>query len=117
MKHFLWLFLSGVALATACQAKVEGTAMHEGGAGTAGSEAGGGTGGNTPGSLDLQCTQSELGSPVLRLLTATEFANTVGDIFPQVKGNWTNSLPANSVSAFGFANDASAVVGPQLAPS
>jgi hypothetical protein len=115
VKHFLWLIVSGVALATACQSKVEGTAMHEGSAGTAGSDASGGTAGNTPGSIDLQCSQSQLGSPVLRLLTATEFANTVGDIFPQVKGSWTNSLPANSVSAFGFANDASAVVGPQLA--
>jgi len=115
VKHFFWLIVSGVALATACQAKLDGTAMHEGGAGTAGSEAGGGTGGDTPGSIDLQCSQSQLGSPVLRLLTASEFSNTVSDIFPQVKGSWMNTLPANSVSAFGFANDASAVVGPQLA--
>lgn len=115
MKHFFWLILSGVALATACQAKLDGTAMREGSAGSAGSDATGGTAGVTPGSLDLQCTQSQLGNPVLRLLTSAEFSNTVGDIFPQVKGGWTNSLPANSVSAFGFANDSSAVVGPQLA--
>jgi len=82
---------------------------------SSGGDGSGGSSGATPGGFDLACNKPALGSPVLRLLTPTEFSNTISDIFPQVATAWTNSLPANSVSAYGFANDASTVVGPQLA--
>jgi mono/diheme cytochrome c family protein len=115
MKRLAWLVLPLLSAATACQGKLDsGTPLRPGvggvgGAGSAGSSS------TSPGSFDLACSQAQLGSPVLRLLTATEFANTVTGIFPQVAGAWTNTLPANSVSAYGFANDSSAIVGPQLA--
>lgn len=111
MRRLPWCLLPAVAAAiAACQGKVDdGTAIR---AGTGGS---GGAASSMPGSFDLACTQSQLGSPVLRLLTSSEFTNTISDIFPQAAAAWTNSLPANSVSTYGFANDATAVVGPQLA--
>lgn len=107
MRRFTWRVLPAVAAAiAACHGEVEDSTAVGGGAGAASS---------VPGSFDLACTQSQLGSPVLRLLTASEFTSTVSDIFPQAAAAWTNSLPANSVSAYGFANDARSVVGPQLA--
>lgn len=59
------------------------------------------------------CQQSEVGEPVLRLLTRLEFENTVNAVFPGIAGQWTQSLPANSVSASGFDNSANAMVGAQ----
>src|SRR4029077_17423636 len=56
-----------------------------------------------------------MGRPFLRLLTPTELQNTLNDIFPEVKGMWTASLPASTISAHGFDNDGSAQVGAQLA--
>ena len=52
---------------------------------------------------------------MLRLLNNAEFTRTVSDIFPEVTGKWTSSLPAENVSAYGFDNDGNAIVGPQLA--
>ncbi len=88
-----------------------------GNGGSAGSGAGGdlGSGGGTSSSPDAQsCTQAANGSPVLRLLTNGELQNTLDDIFPEVKGQWTASLPANGLSSYGFDNDAQATVGAQL---
>lgn len=68
-----------------------------------------------PGTLQLECSAAELGEPVLRLLTREQFARTIESIFPQVTGMWGNTLPTSSLSAYGFDNDAAAVVGPQLA--
>jgi hypothetical protein len=84
------------------------------GGSSAGSAAGGdlGSGGTTTASQS--CTQAANGSPVLRLLTNSELQSTLDDIFPEVKGQWTASLPANGLSSYGFDNDASATVGAQL---
>ena len=114
MRRLVWLVLPVVAAAAACQGKLDGDASGR----TGGSGAGSSTGGASSvasGSFNLSCDQSALGSPVLRLLTSSEFSNTISDIFPQVATAWTNTLPANTLSAYGFANDASTTVGPQFA--
>jgi hypothetical protein len=86
-----------------------------GSAGTTGGSAGttGGSGG-VPG-FDLHCAAPAVGAPVLRLLTRGEFANTIGDVFPGIQNQWTSTLPASTVSAFGFDNATSATVTNQLA--
>src|SRR4029077_11839078 len=56
-----------------------------------------------------------MGRPFLRLLTPTELQNTLSYVFPEVKGMWTASLPASTISAHGFDNDVSAQIGAQLA--
>lgn len=63
----------------------------------------------------LECSTPATGAPTLRLLTRLEFENTLNDVFPSVKGQWRNSLPANSLSALGFDNSINASVGNQLA--
>jgi hypothetical protein len=84
-----------------------------GSSGNGGSGAGsGGTGGQVP---TIGCQAPNSGSATLRLLTSREFNATVNAIFPQIAGKWSNTLPANSVSVYGFDNDASSVVGNQLA--
>jgi hypothetical protein len=63
----------------------------------------------------LDCPQPALGSPTLRQLTRAELQNTLTDIFPEVAGQWTTSLPANQVTGYGFDNDGAATVGTQQA--
>jgi hypothetical protein len=104
-----------------------GSAMS-GGTSQGGSNATGGSG-NTSGTSGsagssgavgqvLDCPNGPaLGSPVLRLLTRREFENSINDVFPSAMGQWSDSLPANVVTAYGFDNDAGAVVGNQLASS
>lgn len=65
--------------------------------------------------FSLDCAAPTTGKPVLRLLTRFEFENTLNDVFPSIKGQWSNSLPAGRSSAQGFDNSASSVVGAQLA--
>lgn len=67
--------------------------------------------------ITLACTAPSLGSPAVRLLTRAELQNTLGDVFPEVKSQWSASLPASNVSDLGFDNDQSATVGTQLAGS
>lgn len=97
-----------------------------GGSSQGGSNATGGTGnssgtGGSSGSSGmvgqvLDCPNGPaLGSPALRLLTRREFDNTINDIFPAAKGQWQDTLPANQATAYGFDNDAGAIVGNQLA--
>jgi hypothetical protein len=89
-----------------------------GGTGTAGSGAGTGTGGSAGSgnpNFQLACSGPSMGRPFLRLLTPTELQNTLSDVFPEVKGMWTASLPSSTISAHGFDNDGSAQVGGQLA--
>ncbi len=97
-----------------------GSAPGSGGTGNTGNTSGtSGTSGSTGGSMVgqvLDCPNgAQLGSPAFRLMTRTEFDNTINDIFPSVKGMWTDSLPANITVASGFDNDAGAVVGNQMA--
>lgn len=66
-------------------------------------------------SFQLDCVAPQLGRPLLRVLNRAEFTRTVEDIFPQVSGMWTSSLPSDPESAYGFDNDAATPVGPQLA--
>ena len=115
---------SGIALAAvialgAGQACVSdpggnGSGGNPGNAGTTGA---GGTGGGTGGTVGfvLDCPQPNMGSPTLRLFTRAEMENTLSDVFPEVKGQWTGSLPANQLSLYGFDNDGSVTVGTQLA--
>jgi len=95
-------------------AGVTGSAGSAGVTGSAGS-AGTGTGGTGNPNFTLECSAPSLGKPSLRLLTGTELQNTLSDVFPEVKGMWTASLPASTISAHGFDNDGSAQVGAQLA--
>jgi len=92
------------------------TAGSSGNPGTAGGGTAGnsGTAGSSP-NFQLECSGPLNGSPSLRLLTSTELTNTLSDVFPEVKGKWTASLPANTISAHGFDNDGSAQVGAQRA--
>jgi len=77
----------------------------------------GATGSGGSATIALSCTSSALGSPSLRLLTRGELQSSLGDIFPEVKSQWSASLPANTISGVGFDNDQSATVGAQLAGS
>jgi len=89
-----------------------GGSSATGGTGTGGSGATGGTGAVI--GADLDCTDSKLGLPALRLLTRRELENTLNDIFPSVKGQWTDTLSANSSTYYGFDNDAAAAVNNQM---
>lgn len=103
-----------------------------GGAGPMGSNAGGNTTGaggssgsdsdngsagspNKPATFQLACSEAAAGKPVLRVLNRAQFTRTLQDVFPQVATAWTTTLPGDPVSAYGFDNDGSTVVGPQLA--
>jgi len=52
---------------------------------------------------------------MLRVLNREQFTRTVRDVFPQVSGMWSSTLPSDPQSSSGFDNDASTPVGPQLA--
>jgi hypothetical protein len=88
-----------------------------GSSGDAGTSGTSGTAGDDTGvpSINCQPTDANAGSPLLRLLTSREFDSTINAIFPQIAGQWSNTLPANSLSVYGFDNDGSAVVGKQYA--
>jgi hypothetical protein len=94
-----------------------GSAGNPGTAGSAGPGTAGSTGtaGSGNPNFQLECAGPQSGRPFLRLLTSAELQNTLGDIFPEVKGMWTATLPAGQISAHGFDNDGSAQVGAQLA--
>jgi Protein of unknown function (DUF1588)/Protein of unknown function (DUF1592)/Protein of unknown function (DUF1595)/Protein of unknown function (DUF1587) len=107
-----WIALCGVA-AAGCTGSISGLPNDRTGTGnTSGGNTGGA--GGTP-TLTVACQTPALGSPILRLLTRGEMVNTLNDIFPSVAGKWTSTLPAATVSSFGFDNDASSAVGSQFA--
>ncbi len=105
--------LAGVA-AGGCNGKISGSPSDGTGSSGAGNNGGSGGTGGMP-TLTVACQTPALGAPILRLLTRGELTNTLNDIFPSVAGKWTSTLPAATVSAFGFDNDASGTVGSQLA--
>jgi hypothetical protein len=74
-----------------------------------------GTGGTGAVGFDLACSGPAVGRPVLRMLNRVELERTLSDIFPQISGQWTNSLPGVTVSGYGFDNDSSQVMGSQAA--
>jgi hypothetical protein len=91
-----------------------------GGIGNPGMGGSGGTGNSGLGGagavgFDLACSGPAVGRPVLRMLNRSELDRTINDIFPQAMGQWTNSLPAVTVSGYGFDNDSSLTMGTQLA--
>lgn len=98
--------------AGACSGTISGL-PDETGTGNRGGGGQSGTGGSP--NLTVACSKEELGTPALRLLTRSEIVSTLNDIFPGVAGQWTSTLPANTVSAFGFDNDSSTTVGKQFA--
>ena len=88
------------------------------GGGTTGTGGATTTTGGTGVGYSLTCTTPATGSPVLRLFTRLEFENTINDLFPGIKGQWTNSLPAAAVSSVtGFDNDISNKPGNQFVSS
>jgi hypothetical protein len=91
-----------------------GSGAGTGNGGSGNGAGGGSTGGSSP-NFVLACSGAALGSPMLRLMTRTELANTLNAVFPEAQGMWTSSLPANTISAHGFDNDGSSTVGTQLA--
>ncbi len=112
----LWQGAVWIALASGATGGCVGKISGLPGEGPGGQPGGGGTGGTggTP-TLTVACSSPALGSPVLRLLTRGETVSTLNDIFPSVAGQWTSTLPAATVSSFGFDNDASVSVSNQLA--
>jgi hypothetical protein len=92
-----------------------GNISTAGNTGTAGGGTAGATGTAGSPNFQLECSGPSPGSPSLRLLTSTELQNTLSDVFPEVKGMWTASLPANTISQHGFDNDGSAQIGSQRA--
>jgi len=107
-----WIALCGVAVA-GCTGAISGLPSDRTGTGNTGGGNTGGSGG-TP-TLTVACPTPALGAPMLRLLTRGEMVNTLNDIFPSVAGKWTSTLPAATVSSFGFDNDAHSAVGSQFA--
>lgn len=69
------------------------------------------TTGGTTGPTTLECSQPDLGSPTLRLLTRNELEQTLNAVFPQVKGQWSSSLPAPAITDIAFDNSSSNVIG------
>ena len=112
------LFLTGVA---GCAGRGDGTSGPGSGGNGSGTGGRSGTGGGASQGTDggstftLACSSAQLGTPQLRLLTATELQNTINSVFPDVAGQWTASLPSATISAEGFDNDASSTIGAQLA--
>jgi len=90
-----------------------GTGSSIGSGGTGAGQASTGTGGTQ--NFTLSCSSAQPGTPELRLLTGTELQNTIDTVFPGISGQWTASLPASTISAQGFDNDASSTIGSQLA--
>lgn len=109
MKRAALLF--GCLLSGACRGQIGGVRETGGGNPDAGAPGAAETGHFAA----LTCAQPKLGDPVLRLLNRAEFQRTLDDIFPEVKGQWNSSLPADAISPFGFDNDGAAVVGTQYA--
>jgi hypothetical protein len=88
---------------------------NTGGNGTGGSGPSTGTGGGSSQTFTLNCSSAMPGTPQLRLLTRAEIQSTINSAFPDIAGQWTASLPSNTISPQGFDNDASATIGSQLA--
>ena len=90
---------------------------------SAGSGSGGGNGGGgTDGGVDhgpiptAVCGTSVVGAPRLRRLSRDELSNSLADVFPEVKGQWSGGFSADTISQHGFDNAASLlVVGKQAA--
>jgi len=121
MRRLALPFAVALATAAGCQGGTVGSMAGSGGgpSSTGGSSASGGnsgTGGSdTTPPISLDCQGPAQGAPVLRLMTSGELQNTLNDVFPEVKGQWSMSLPANGVSGYGFDNDSGAAVSGQYA--
>lgn len=130
MKRLSFGLLSLIA-AAGCQGAVDagdgggrdpvgssGAPSASGGSPSVGGSAGAGNAPAVPAAptqIALNCAAPKVGAPALRLLTRYEVDNTLNDIFPSLKGQWSNALPAGEVSSFGFDNKVSAEVSAQFA--
>jgi hypothetical protein len=75
-----------------------------------GSDGGGLAVGNVD-SLRHTCEASQPGAPILRRLTRQELENSIGDVFPEIAGDWGGvQLGPDPNSTLGFANDASVLL-------
>ncbi len=120
-RRMLWaLLVVGAAGCAGSNGGAPGSASGSGSdTGSGGSGAGGPSGGSTGSggnpNFALACSAAQLGTPQLRLLTTNELQNSINSAFPDIAGQWTASLPSNTISAHGFDNDSSATIGGQLA--
>ncbi len=93
------------SLVAACNGSIDN--RLEGHGEDAGTSADGGVvlGGSVTGIKD-RCPESKAGAPVLRRLTRQELQNTIGDIFPEIAGDWGGvQLGPDPNSRLGFTND------------
>jgi hypothetical protein len=118
-------FVFALLTVAACNPTEPPPSNQAGGSGSSGTGGGGTGGGGTGGGgtsgtggvpgFDLDCAAPQMGAPVLRLMTKNELVATVNDVFPGIQNQWTSTLPASSLSVFGFDNDASVQVSNQFA--
>jgi hypothetical protein len=63
------------------------------------------------GALRQRCQESKPGAPILRRLTRQELQNSIGDVFPEIGGDWGGvQLGPDPNSSIGFANDAATLL-------
>jgi hypothetical protein len=118
VRKSLGVLLSGALLGAACSPGESGSggdAGSSGSAGAGGSSAtgGGGTGtggtgiaGSGGGNPVETCGKSTVTAPLLRRLTRGELERSLASVFPQVAGQWVNTLASDTVTQRGFDNDA-----------
>ena len=74
---------------------------------TTGGDDGGGLNLGNVGTIRQRCEESQPGAPILRRLTRQELENSIGDVFPEISGDWGGvQLGPDPNSKLGFANDA-----------
>lgn len=106
------LLAVGLALSACSADSTDGNKDSDPGPGP-GPGVGGGVSGPIPAAV---CGTSVVGAPRLRRLSRDELANSLADVFPELKGQWSGGLSADTISPHGFDNDASLlVVGKQAA--
>ena len=78
---------------------------------TPGGDDGGGLNLGNVGTIRQRCEESQPGAPILRRLTRQELENSIGDVFPEIAGDWGGvQLGPDPNSKLGFANDANALL-------
>jgi hypothetical protein len=128
VRDVLGVLLSGALLGAACSpgegadlpngSGSGGDAGSSGNSGASGSSATGGTGaggtgtggtgiaGSGGGNPVETCGKSTVTAPLLRRLTRGELERSLTSVFPQVAGQWVNTLASDTVTQRGFDNDA-----------
>jgi hypothetical protein len=100
-----------VTLAAAAIACSQGAAEKRRDQPAQGAGDGGGLAVGDVGSLRHTCDTSQPGAPILRRLTRQELENSIGDVFPEIAGDWGGvQLGPDPNSNLGFANDATVLL-------